>query len=156
MLGLALLSGLGAVPAAQADIFLCVDANGRRELTDTNRAGCKPLDVPGGIAAPPARKASGSTAPRAPVTTPSGFPRVDGAQQRARDNDRREILNDELRNEMRKLTELKAEFKNGEPDRLGNERNYAKYQERVEVMRASIARVEKNIEALNREIANIK
>ena len=52
--------------------------------------------------------------------------------------------------------ELRREFKNGEPERQGNERNFAKYQERVEQMRANIKRGEANLEALNREIANIK
>ncbi|UUZ50329.1 hypothetical protein LP420_10685 [Massilia sp. B-10] len=61
-----------------------------------------------------------------------------------------------MRTEKKKLAEMKKEFNNGEPERQGNERNYAKYQERVEQMKDSISRAEKNIEALEREIANIK
>ncbi|MFZ3288512.1 MAG: DUF4124 domain-containing protein, partial [Telluria sp.] len=99
----------------------------------------------------PARARSGP-----PAATPSDFPKVDNAQQKARDNDRREILTDELRSEERKLAELKRDFNNGEPERQGNERNYAKYLERVEQMRDNIGRAEKNIEALKREIANIR
>ncbi|HBI67691.1 MAG TPA: DUF4124 domain-containing protein, partial [Massilia sp.] len=38
----------------------------------------------------------------------------------------------------------------------GNERNYAKYQERVGQMREDIGRTERNIEALRREIGNIR
>ena len=158
----ALLTLLAASVPARADgIYLCVSPDGRRELTDTNRAGCKEINVPGAIAAPPrrdgpARSASNSAAPKAPVTTPSDFPKVDNAQQKARDNDRRDILNDELRNEERKLAGLRSEFNNGEPERHGDERNYAKYQERVAQMRDSISRAEKNIAALRREIATIK
>lgn len=145
----------------QAQIYLCVDASGTRELTDRYKPGCKSLDIASSIPAPTggggggARRASAS-APRAPVTTPADFPRVDSSQQKARDNDRREILLEEMRAEERKLAELKAEFKGGEPDRLGNERNYAKYQERVAALRDSIGRSEKNIAALQREIAAIK
>ncbi len=145
---------------AQADIFLCVDAAGRRELTDTNRPGCKEISVPGAIAAPPARRgpaeARAPGAVKAPPVTPSDFPKVDNAQQKARDNDRREILNEELRSEERKLAEMRREFNNGEPERQGNERNYAKYQERVANMRDSISRAEKNVAALRREIGMIK
>ena len=147
------LSLLGAAPLASADIYLCVDANGRRELTDTNRAGCKPLAVPGTIAAPPARKAAASAKP---AVTPDGFPKVDNAKQRERDANRREILEGELRAELGKLAEQKKEFNNGEPERQGNEKNYAKYLERVAQMKENMSRTEKNIEMLNREIANIK
>ena len=145
---------------ARADIYLCLDASGRRELTDMNRPGCKPIEATGAIPAPSSRPAS-TPAPRAarttaPTVTPASFPRVDSAQQRVRDNDRREILTEELRNEERKLIELRRDFNNGEPERQGNERNYAKYQERVGSMRDNISRSEKNIEALRRELSNIK
>ena len=158
-LALSLCTGLAALPAGAEGIYLCVDAAGRRELTDTNKPGCKAINVPGAIAAPPARRAP--AAPRvagtpAPAETPADFPRVDTSAQKARDSDRREILNQELRAEQNKLTQLKREFNNGEPERQGNERNYAKYQERVVSMRDNIGRSEKNIEALRREIGNIK
>ena len=149
--------------AARADaIYLCVSADGRRELTDTHRAGCKEISVPGAIAAPPARRgpardgAAPRTASAAPATTPADFPKVDTALQKSRDSDRREILNDELRAEERKLAAQRTEFNNGEPERQGNERNFAKYQERVAQLRDNIARTEKNIVALRREIAAIK
>ena len=154
---LALLCGVIFAPLAQAqNVYLCVDANGRRELTDSYKNGCKALDIAGAIPAPaqaaPPRKARAA----APVSTPLDFPKVDNAQQRARDNDRREILAEELRQEQVRLGQLAAEFKGGEPDRLGNERNYAKYQERVATLRDSINRAERNIEALKREMASIK
>ena len=154
----ALLCGLVAPTLAQAQsVFLCVDASGRRELTDTYRAGCKTLDIPGTIAAPAPRKALGSTrAANAPAATPPSFPSVNSAQQKARDADRREILNDELRAEQQRLAELRAEYKNGEPDRLGNERNYAKYQARVAQLSEAINRSLANVDALNRELAGIK
>lgn len=149
---------------AQAQIYLCVDANGTRELTDRYKPGCKALEIASSIPAPTGGGSGGSNARRssaprtaaAPATTPSDFPRVDTSQQKARDNDRREILMEEMRSEEKRLAELKTEFKSGEPDRLGNERNYAKYQERVVTLRESIGRSEKNIDALRREIAAIK
>jgi hypothetical protein len=148
---------------AQTAVYKCVDDRGRVEFTDTSKKGCKLLDLPGASATVPAARAplpatrlGSAPRPAATTSTPASFPRVDSAQQRARDDDRREILNQELRAEEKKLADLKREFNNGEPERQGNERNYAKYQERVAQMRDDIGRAERNIEALKREIANIR
>lgn len=147
--------------AARADgvIYKCTPPNGSTEYTDVYRGSyCKSMDLPGVvIPAPPRHGAPRSAAQNAaPAATPGEFPRVDSAEQRARDADRRGILEDELKNETQKLAELRKEFNNGEPERRGDERNYAKYQERVAALRDSIGRSEKNIEALKREIANIR
>ncbi len=153
---------LCAAAQAQTTVYKCVDAQGRVEFTDTGKKGCKALNLPGYIPAPPARSAPAPAASRpnnpVPAATPSpaNFPRVDSSQQRARDDDRRGILNEELRAEEQKLADLRKVFNNGEPERQGNERNYAKYQERVSQMRDDISRAERNIEALRREIANIR
>lgn len=85
----------------------------------------------------------------------SGDTKVDPASQRARDTDARRILADELRAEEERLAAMKAEFNNGEPERKGDERNFAKYQERVAEMRAAIQRKEADIGALRREIAKL-
>jgi len=151
---------------AQSTVYKCVDKSGRVEFTDINKSGCKALDLPGYIPAPPqASRPNPAPSPaasmrqgavRAPAASPVNFPRVDTSTQRARDDDRREILNEELRAEEKKLAELKATFNNGEPERQGNEKNYAKYQERVAGMRDDIGRAEKNIDAIKREIANTR
>lgn len=154
-----LVLGAGFHAAAQSTVYKCVDAQGRVELTDTAKPGCKPLDLPGFIAAPPQHRAAPPTTRQggAPAASaPASFPRVTSAEQRARDDDRRAILADELRNEEQKLGELKRTFNNGEPERVGGEKNYAKYQARVAQMRDDIARSEQNIEALKREMATIK
>jgi hypothetical protein len=165
----ALLAALAlALPvAAQAQaVYKCVDASGATLYTDTLRPNCKALDLPSSgtstaIPGParrggaPARLAGGAV-PSPATATPLDFPKVNTSQQRARDDGRREILNDELRSEENKLAELRREFNGGEPERQGNERNYAKYQERVAQLKDNIGRAEKNIDALKREIANVK
>jgi hypothetical protein len=164
---LALLPVTGAV--AQSVVYRCVDKEGRVLYTDTNGGNCKVVDsiISGAISAPPAssrapasgmRQGAGRSASSsaAPTASPANFPRVDNATQRARDDDRREILNEELRAEEKKLADLKRDFNNGEPERQGNEKNYAKYQERVAHMRDDIARAEKNVEAIRREIGGIR
>jgi hypothetical protein len=159
---LALLLGVGLQGQAQTTVYKC-DENGRVLYTDTaSRPNCKAIDTQGAISTPPRAPApavtmrQGTGRPAAASPNPAGFPRVDSATQRARDDDRRAILEDELRAEERKLADLKRDFNNGEPERQGNEKNYAKYQERVAQMRDDIGRSEKNIEALKRELANIR
>ena len=93
--------------------------------------------------------ASGAAAARPSET------RVDAAAQKARDTDSRRILENELRKEEDALASLKREFNNGEPERRGDERNFAKYQERVAEMRAAITRKEADIAALKRELAKL-
>ena len=93
-------------------------------------------------------------APRS--ATPSEFPRVDGGTQRGRDNDRRKILENELATEQQNLEQAKNDLTEGEATRLGNEKNYQKYLDRVQTLKDNVALHERNIEALKREIANIR
>lgn len=145
--------------SAQSDVFLCVDDSGKKEYKNTGATkGCKKIDLPSltMVPAPPAKKAVVQTVAARSSSSPTDFPRVDSGTQKARDTDRRQILLDEMKAEEQKLESLKKEFNNGEPERRGDERNYAKYQERVASMKDDIGRAEKNIEALKREINNLK
>jgi len=81
--------------------------------------------------------------------------RVQATDQRARDSDARRILADELRREEERLAVLQKEYNNGEPERLGGERNYQKYLDRVAEMKATIQRKEADIAALKRELAKL-
>ncbi len=143
---------------AQNEVFLCVDENGTKEYKNTGATkGCKKVDLPPlTIPAPVKRSAPVQTAAAKPSAVPADFPKIDGTTQKARDNDRKQILLDEMKREEQKLADLKKEYNNGEPERQGNERNYAKYQERVGAMKDDIGRSEKNIEALKRELGNLK
>jgi hypothetical protein len=160
LIGLALVAAAAGHVHAQSEVFLCVDETGKKEYKNTGTTkGCKKIDLPGitMIPAPPtARKPVVQTAAAKPSASPSDFPKVDGDTQKTRDNDRRQILADEMKSEEQKLANLKKEFNSGEPERRGDERNYAKYQERVATMKDEISRSEKNIEALKREIGNLK
>lgn len=140
---------------AETDVYLCVDENGKKEYKNTGTTkGCKKVELEGitVVPAPPmTKKASAS-----PASTPSSFPKVDDGTQKARDSDRKQILTDELKAEDQKLANLKKEYNNGEPERLGGEKNFAKYQERTTMMKDDISRTEKNIEALKRELGNLR
>ncbi len=156
---LLLLAAATGYAHAQSEVYLCVDDHGKKEYKNTGvTKGCKKIDLPGitMIPAPPsAKKPVVQTAAKS-AASPSDFPKVDGDTQKARDNDRRQILLDEMKSEEQKLANLKREYNSGEPERRGDERNFARYQERVAAMKDDIGRTEKNIEALKREIGNLK
>jgi len=131
-----------------------------RELTakQADEKGCKviegtPITVIQGRPPTP-RPVSGTTAPAGNAARPPEA-RVDPGAQRARDSDSRRILESELRREEERLAELKREYNNGEPERLGNERNYQKYLDRTADLKSSIARKESDIAAIKRELAKL-
>lgn len=143
---------------AQGEVYVCMNDSGTKEYKNTGATkGCKRVDLQGVTMIPsPYRKPLVQTVAARTAASPAGFPRIDSATQRARDNDRMQILLNEMKTEEQKLANLKKEFNNGEPERQGNEKNYAKYQERVASMKDDMNRAEKNIEALKREIGNLK
>jgi hypothetical protein len=141
------------LPVMAQGVFVCVQPNGTREYRNTgDTRNCRPLELDP-ISTIPAP--ASNPVPKTAAVDPS-FPRIDSQIQKRRDQDRLKILMDEVRSEESKLADLRREYQNGEPERLGSERNYAKYQERVAQMKDDIQRSEKNIEALRREIGNLK
>jgi len=50
---------------------------------------------------------------------------------------------------------LKREYNNGEPERLGNERNYQKYLDRTAELKSGVARKESDIAAIKRELTKL-
>ena len=61
----------------------------------------------------------------------------------------------ELRRDEERLAELRKEYNNGEPERLGSERNYQKYLDRVADLKAAIARKEGDVAAIRRELSKL-
>ena len=50
---------------------------------------------------------------------------------------------------------MQKEFNNGQPERQGDEKNFQKYLDRVDEMRAAIARKQIDIAALQRELKKL-
>ena len=151
-----LLGNLLAASAAQAEIYRCRSADGTPLFQNSPGRNCKPMDLPSLTTVPSVR-----TPPGAPRTTsanaaPADFPRVDASSQRSRDSDRKQILQDELTREQARLEEIRQEYNGGEPERLGSERNYQKFLDRVERLKADITRSETNVAALRRELEGVK
>ena len=152
-----------ALPAtALAEIFECVGENGEKVFTNTgNVKKCKRMDVQPILTVPasrvpPTRPGVQPAIEQRASVSPANCPRVDGDTQRTRDSDRRRILEDELRGEEERLAKLKAEYNNGEPERRGDERNFALYKERVQRLQEDIARTENNVRALAREMSLLR
>ena len=72
-----------------------------------------------------------------------------------RDLGRKRILLAELSSAEQRLQALKAEYRDGQPERLGNERNYQKYLDRTAELQQNIRLTEASIAALRREINTI-
>lgn len=94
-------------------------------------------------------------------TTPSAserrkFPSVDSDTQRDRDDSRRRILEEELAAEQEQLAEAQRQLSEQESVRLGSERNYQRYLDRVTPYREAVEMHQRNVEALQREISNLR
>lgn len=150
---LVLIALLAASTGIRAEtLYKCVDGSGAVLYTNQkgNAKNCTVLshELPITTMSMPAKPA--------PQATPGNFPRVDGDTQRGRDNDRRKILEQELGTEQQNLDKAKKALSEGEASRLGDEKNYQKYLDRVQELRNEVALHERNIDALKREMANIK
>ena len=145
---------LGAADTPDASVmYRCPGNDYKNTITakEAERLGCKklegaPVTV---IQMSKPRPGTGSAA-----TGASGV-RVDPVAQRARDSDARRILEAELKTEEDRLAAMQRDFNNGQPERLGDEKNYQKYIDRVEEMRAAIARKQVDIAAIQREIKKL-
>jgi len=80
--------------------------------------------------------------------------RVDAGQQRSRDDERRRVLQSELRQAEERLGGAQREFKDGQ-ERRGDERNYQRYLDRMAELKDNIARYEADVQALKREISKL-
>ena len=102
---------------------------------------------------PAGAETGAASAPRG-ASQPAGFPKVDAATQKGRDDVRRKVLTDELATEQKLLDEARAAYANGAPPPTPEERSMPqKYAERVVRLRQAVSLHEKNIEALQKELA---
>ncbi len=153
--GVLLLCSLGTAWSQTGTVYRCpgppVLYSDQITPAQAKERGCRTIEgAPITVVSPPKpRPVAGNSASGAPRASDA---KVDAGEQRARDSDARRILDAELKREEAKLAELQKEFNNGEPERKGDERNFQKYQDRVEEMKAAIARKESDIAALKREL----
>lgn len=143
----ALLIALLPFSASAQTIYKCVDANGSTTYASARiDKNCKVISSgqENSVPAPKARPAGAAANP-----SPAGFPRVQEDTQRARDGDRRHILEQELAGEQRSLEQAKKELAEQEANRSGPSDRAVPYRERV-------GQHERNIQAIQKELGNLK
>lgn len=148
------------VPAApaQAEIYKYVDENGQVTFTDVYRKGGKRIELPGAPAPLPAPSKSPTKAPAKASYKPSpaDFPRIDAGTQKRRDDIRRQVLQDEIDTERRNVEEARRQLELGQRLQPGERASDATYRNRVNKLRATVRQHEQNVDAIQRELANLK
>lgn len=151
---IALLSLVTGSVHAQA-IYKCTGADGRVTYSNVSTKDCKKLTLdPVNVAPAP------TSAARTP--TPSSFPKVDDQTQKSRDGDRRRILESELATEQKNVEQARQTLTEQQAIVLPSERmqgggiSGGKVEERLKPYKDKIALHERNIEAITKEIANLR
>lgn len=140
----ALLLALLPLTLSAQTIYKCTDANGGTVIANARvEKNCKAITQgpENSLPAPPKAKASANP-------TPTTFPRVQEDTQRARDGDRRHILEQELAGEQRHLDQARKELAEQESSKAPADR-LAPYRDRV-------GQHERNIQAIQKELANLR
>ncbi|HSD59388.1 MAG TPA: DUF4124 domain-containing protein [Burkholderiales bacterium] len=154
-----------AVPVAQAETCKYEDAEGRIIYSNMPQKGLKKVICfePMEPVPPPKqkRKAQG----------PADFPKVDPTTQKARDENRRRILEEELAAEEVRLGDARRALEEGKqvPETYTRQvvgldgkvstqtfRNVPKYEAKVRGLEEDIRLHERNIDALRKELGNLK
>lgn len=144
---LALLIALLPFSALAQTIYKCVDANGSTTYASARLdKNCKVISSgqENAMPAPPKAKPAGAAA----NPSPAGFPRVQEDTQRARDGDRRHILEQELAGEQRNLEQARKDLSEQQAAGASGDR-LAPYRDRV-------GQHERNIQAIQKELGNLK
>lgn len=148
---------------AQDRIFRCGNEY-TNNPTPAQKKDCIPLDggnvtvVKGTRVQAVASPSGGGTrvASAAQAVSSADQPRVDPTQQKARDNDARTILENELKRAESRVAELQREYNGGQPERQAAEqRNPALYTQRVADLKASLNRAEADVTGIRRELQRV-
>ena len=145
---------LGAQAQQVTEIYKCTDPTGRPLYTsdkkDTAGKKCELVSREINVVSPQKPAAAG------PRPGPGAAMPKESPADRASARDRqREILESELRNEEAALAKARQALAEQEAVRSGNEKNYARVQERLQPFKDTVELHEKNIAALKRELANL-
>lgn len=157
---------LVALPV-QADVmYQCIDESGHKSFSNVKSTikgtRCTAMDLGPVSSVPPPPPPPPKAAAKA--ASPADFPKVDNGTQKARDTDRRRILEGELASEQKALDEARRALAEQEETILPNERmqtktgggiNGGKIEERVAPYRDKVALHERNVEAIKKELARL-
>jgi hypothetical protein len=143
---------------AQGTVWKCVETDGRLHYTnikkETEGKQCSVVTKEVSVVSPPTPPAAPKSA--AADKSGAGFPKVDRDTQKARDESRRRILEDELDAEEKGLVDAKAKLAAQEAVRYGDEKNYQRVLDRLKPYQDAVERHERNIAALKKELASLQ
>jgi hypothetical protein len=131
--------------AGASTLYKCTDDSGVVLFTNqkTAKKNCTVLSQQ----TPAALSGGNGTRPRASATpTPGDFPRVSGNEQKARDSDRRAILDKELATELQNVEKAKKALVDA-----GNQPA-----DKMQPLRDTVALHERNVESLKKELGNLR
>ncbi|MBL8497790.1 DUF4124 domain-containing protein [Nitrosomonas sp. JL21] len=127
---------------ALAGIYKQVDRDGSVTYSNVPSDSAKKVDLPAIVVVPA-------------VNSNEIDERITKRRESAKIDEQREEIQKKIAEEESRLNEIKNEYKDGEPDRLGSERNYQRYLNRVERLREEINVRERNLNLLREELRKI-
>ena len=144
------LFGAGPALAQTSDIWKCVDARGRALYTSDKRetAGKKCELVSREVNVVPAQKPA--------AKSPANFPKESSNDRAAAKSRQRDTLERELSQEEAMLADAKKKLAEQEAVRSGDEKNYARVLDRLKPYKDAVEVHEKNVDALKRELSNLR
>ena len=131
---------------AQSEVYKCPDANGRPTYTNVKR------DTVGKNCTLVSKEVQ--VVPSQAPATSSSSRGSSGAVDR--NENRRKILESELQNEQQLLSDAQQKLTEQEGIRSGDERNYARVQERLKPYQEAVDLHTKNIEQLRGELGRLR
>jgi hypothetical protein len=141
-----------AVHGQVTEIYKCIDPQSGRPLYTSDKreaAGKKCELVSREINVVPAQKPP-------PPSARSSFPRETPQAKASAKERQRDVLESELASEQQLLAQAQKQLAEQEAVRYGDEKNYARVLDRLQPYKDNVDLHQKNIEALKRELSNIR
>ncbi len=124
-------------------IYKCTSDSGK-DIYTNQKTGSKCKVLSSSPRSPQGSSSSGNRSRATVMPTPGDFPRVLGGEQKNRDNDRRAILEKELSNERENLGKAQKLLTETVPP------------QKTQAQRDTVALHERNIQALQKELGNLR
>ncbi len=126
----------------QAGVYKHVDEKGNVSYSNVRSQNSKAVDLPS-ITVVPA------------IQTEEVNSIIERRKESSNNKKQRNDIEKLISDEKGRLSDLKIEYKDGSPDRLGSERNYQRYLDRVERLEGEIAARENNLNNLQQNLQGL-
>ena len=138
-----LLIVLACLPCTtHSGVYKYIDEHGNVTYSNISLPNSKKVDLPPIVVVPS-------------VDTTDIEERLATRRENSKIDEQRALIENKISEEEKHLNEIKNEYKDGVPDRLGSERNYQRYLNRVERLKEEINVRENNLNVLKKELQNL-